>query len=156
MLRGRYIVGTTGIFLIFHLLCHFLNWYFLIWWTDIAAHFLAGATAGLFWWWLIERKKSGPNIGSSTDAAPDFSWINCVSIVSFATFISALWEFWEFSNWRFTWLRETTGQLQIQYQPILGNNLSDITWGLCGGIAIAIIYLISVHRNIREFFSGRL
>ena len=136
MIRARYVVGAASIFLTFHLFCHFLNWYFLIWWTDIAAHFLAGATAALFWWWLLERENSATGTISTTH----FSWTNFVSIISFATFVSALWEFWEFSNWRFAFLRETTGQLQIQYQPILGNNLGDIVWGLCGGIVVATIY----------------
>lgn len=128
-----YVIVGVICFLIWHGFCHFYNLYFLVWWTDIVAHFIAGATAGLLWWWFMERTKLN---------AP--SKMNSVSIATFATTISVFWEFWEFSNWRYAFLRNSIGKIQQQYYPYWGNNLGDIFWGLVGGSVVAAIYIFII------------
>lgn len=120
---------SGAIFLISHLICHFFNLYFLIWWTDIALHIIAGVTAALFFWWIRGK------------------YSDVISIITFATTISVIWEFWEFSNWRYAFLRDSIGKIQEQYYPYLGNNLGDIFWGMMGGISIALVYIIQKNKN---------
>lgn len=139
-MKLRYPLLALIIFILFHLACHFQDWYLKIWWTDIVAHFWAGVTSGLFWWWLVEKKK----INSF------FSTIHSISIITLATTISVLWEFWEFSNWRYQFLRNTTGKLEIQYYPYLGNNLGDIFWGMIGGLVIAAIFFATEKRKLKR------
>ena len=133
MLKARYPIIAACIFAVWHITCHVFNLYFEIWWSDIVAHFIAGATAALILWWIIDNRS-----GVDRSASPK---IVSLSLLSFATFISVLWEFWEYSNWRFAFLRNTIGRIQLQYYPFLGNNLGDILWGLLGGFTVAIIAL---------------
>jgi hypothetical protein len=140
-MKIKYLLIFSTLFVIFHLACHFFNLYFKIWWTDIVAHFIAGFTAGLFWWYLLERIFDLALIRN-------YKFFS-LTIITFATSISTFWEFWEFSNWGFAILRDTIGQIQQQFYPHVGNNLGDIFWGLVGGCLASSIFLWSYRANTK-------
>jgi hypothetical protein len=140
-LKIAWVWSFFGLFLVLHLLCHFLHLYDKIWWSDKVVHCVAGLTAGLLWWWIVDNKSKLSNAPASVSKT--LAW----SIIAFSTTISTFWEWWEYSNWHYDFLRKTTGLLEQQYYPYLGNNLGDIFWGFIGGCIVAVFYILCNKRK---------
>lgn len=103
------------------------GWYSAYWYTNILLHFISGIALGLAWLALTKKDIHGSQISYI---------LFIIEVVSFAVFGSVLWEFWEFAGWRIT-----PSHTQF-YIPELGDTLSDIFFGLVGGVVTATTHIV--------------
>ena len=104
------------------------GWYNEYWYTDVILHTVSGIGFGCIWFGL--------------NKTTHVSYMGILGAISFATFGSVLWEFWEYAGWHIV------PSHARYYIPELGDTLSDIFCGLCGGALSPLITL--VFRGIRK------
>ncbi|MDP3762670.1 MAG: hypothetical protein Q8Q97_01175 [bacterium] len=97
---------------------------------DIPLHFLAGIFLGLSGLWIFQKKQNlfGNPSGALLSAA----------LIGFVLFWSVIWEIFEFS---FRTFAPQWSALQF-YSPTVPDLLSDLFFGLLGGIIIASIFIL--------------
>jgi uncharacterized membrane protein YjdF len=120
-LKLRYPIVSLIILIIWTTLCHNLDLYNKIWWSDIVAHYWAGIVLGLFAWYFIEK------------TITNRTFFMAVSIMSFALLFSFFWELYEYYLYIYH-------PAALTYYAGLGDTISDMICGTVGGLTIGIIY----------------
>ena len=122
---NKYFLASL-IFAIFLALGHFLatgfGWYREYWMTDIILHTSSGVLSACIWIWLTEKHFS------------DRLFLACTSIVTTTLFAAFLWEVWEFGFWGIV------PKIFHTYSPTLSDSLSDMSFGLLGGLIVSLFY----------------
>src|SRR3989338_2598188 len=117
---------TSIIFAAFLIGGHYISthfgWYREYVITDIILHTSSGVLAACIWIWLTEKRFF------------DNLFIACVSIVTVALFFAFIWEVWEFGFWGIV------PKLFRSYVPTLSDSLSDMSFGLLGGLIVSLFY----------------
>lgn len=101
-------------------------------WVDMPLHFAGGIVLGMVALWLLQRSNLSTKLGSPSNLA-----LSAI-IVSFALLGSFIWEALEFSFWHF--LPNLANPLKL-YSSRVSDVLSDMIFGLLGGVVMATIFL---------------
>lgn len=129
MIRIRTIIIFTVLLTALHLSAIFSGLYQGKVWVDIPLHITGGALLGLFWVWILELPLARQKFGLPSKMFIGFS------IISFALFGSFLWEVWEFL---FSTFASGPALFLKIYSFTVSDTLSDMFFGMIGGIAVAI------------------
>ncbi|MBX4198727.1 hypothetical protein KW800_00375 [Candidatus Parcubacteria bacterium] len=95
------------------------GWYSTYWFTDVILHIIAGVMFG-FVWLVIAR--------DSIQSRKLFF----LTIILFTVFGGYLWEIWEFIG------SVRNPDFALAYVPSLADTLSDIAWGMLGGVLVGL------------------
>lgn len=108
-------------------------------WIDMLLHFIAGIFFGISWLWLLQSfflRRLFNKVSRSLEA---------LSMAGFALFASFSWEVFEYLLNHF--YPQLTTRLRI-FSPDVSDVLSDMFFGLLGGVAFAVPFLLlSIRRE---------
>ncbi len=109
-------------------------------WIDIPLHIIGGYMLGLIWIWILDFRTLRKKI------VPDF-FIISVTFIGWVLLFSYFWEYFEFLVREYSPELASTWKL---YPPNLSDSLSDLAFGLLGGL-IALVYArLTRYRKLKD------